>query len=112
MGVQAFTQLGNTVTFTASTSASTPVQALSNGLGSNQYRIVVPAGTDTVYVGYGTSSAAATANAVVLTAGTSSFTIPILPGTDEILTFLPNAWFSAITAANSTIVFVTPGDGV
>jgi hypothetical protein len=113
MGVQAFTQLGNTVAFTANSSgASTPVQALSNGLGSNQYRIVVPAGTDTVYVGYGVNSSTASNNAVVLTAGSSSFTIPVLPGTDEILTFLPNAYFSARTAANSTIVFVTPGDGV
>ena len=113
MGVNAFTQLGNTVTFTASSgAASTPVQAVSNGLGSNQYRIVVPAGYDTVYVGYGLTSGIAQTNAVVLTAGSSSFTIPILPGTDEILTFLPNAYFSAITAANSTTVFVTPGDGV
>jgi hypothetical protein len=112
MGVNAFTQLGNTIAFTATTSASTPVQAVSNGLGSNQYRIVVPQGTNTVYVGYGVSAAAATTNAIVLTAGSSSFTIPILPGTDEILTFLPNAYFSAITASGSTLVFVTPGDGV
>jgi hypothetical protein len=49
MGVNAFTQYGNTVAFTATTgSASTPVQAVSNGLGSSQYRIVVPAGTNTV----------------------------------------------------------------
>jgi hypothetical protein len=113
MGVQAFTQLGNTVAFTVtSASASTPVQAVSLGLGSNQYRIVVPAGTDTVYIGYGATSGAASNNAVVLSNGSSSFTIPVLPGTDEILTFLPNAYFSARTAANSTIVFVTPGDGV
>jgi hypothetical protein len=113
MGVNAFTQYGNTVAFTATTgSASTPVQAVSNGLGSSQYRIVVPAGTNTVYLGYGTTSAAASNNAVVLSAGSSSFTIPILPGTDEILTFAPNAYFSAITSAGSTLVFVTPGDGI
>jgi len=113
MGINAFTQLGNTIAFTAtSSSASTPVQAISNGLGSNQYRIVVPQGSNTVYLGYGSTAATATTNTVVLTTGTSSFTIAILPGTDEVLTFLPNAYFSAITASGSTLVFVTPGDGI
>jgi hypothetical protein len=110
MGVQAFTPMGNTVTFIANTSAPTPVQAASNGLGANQYRIVVPAGTNMVFLGYGLTSSAATNNAVVIT--TTSFTMPLLPGTDEILTFLPNAYFTGITSAGSTAVYVTPGDGV
>jgi len=38
MGIQAFTKLGNTVTFTADTSAPTAVQATSTTLGGNQYR--------------------------------------------------------------------------
>lgn len=112
MGINAFTQLGNTVVFTADVTAPTPVHVLSNGLGSNQYRIVVPQGTNTVFVGYGSTAAIATTNAVVLNSGASGFTIPILPGTDEILTFLPNAYFTAITASGSTLVFITPGDGV
>lgn len=112
MGVQAFTQLGNTVVFTANTAAPTPVQALSNGLGSNQYRIIVPASSTVtmVYLGYGVSSSAANTNAVVISS--STFTLPLLPGTDEILTFLPNAYFTGITAAGNTSIFITPGDGV
>jgi hypothetical protein len=35
-----------------------------------------------------------------------------LPGTDEILTFLPNAYFTGITSSGSTSVYITPGDGV
>ena len=110
MGVQAFTPMGNTVVFTANTSAPTPVQAVSFGPGANQYRIIIPQGTNTVFVGFGVSAAAATANATVVIS--PSFTIPILPGTDEILTFLPNAYFTGITSSGSTNVYITPGDGV
>ena len=110
MGVQAFTPLGNTVVFTAATSAPTPVQAVSSGLGSNQYRVVIPAGSNMVFLGFGTSAAAATSNATVVTS--STFTMPLLPGTDEILTFLPNAYFTGITSAGTTAVYITPGDGV
>jgi hypothetical protein len=110
MGVQAFTPMGNTVVFTANTTAPTPVQAVSFGPGANQYRIVVPQGTNTVFLGFAVSAAGATANATVVTS--SSFTMPILPGTDEILTFLPNAYFTGITSAGSTAVYITPGDGV
>jgi hypothetical protein len=38
--------------------------------------------------------------------------MPLLPGTDEILTFLPNAYFTGITSAGTTAVYITPGDGV
>jgi hypothetical protein len=34
----------------------------------------------------------------------------LLPGTDEILTFIPNAYFSA-NATSSTVIYITPGDG-
>jgi len=110
MGVNAFTQLGNTVVFTANTVAPTPVFAASKGLGSNQYRIVVPAGSNMVFLGYGVTAADATTNAVVISG--STFTLPLLPGTDEILTFLPNAYFTGITSTGNTVVYITPGDGV
>jgi hypothetical protein len=35
-----------------------------------------------------------------------------LPNTDEIITFVPNAWFTAITAANSSTLYITNGDGM
>ena len=109
MGVQAFTQLGNTVVFTASTSAPTPVQAVSKTLGGNQYRII-NSGTVTVFLGYGaTSSDASNNSSVVSTTGAS---MPILAGTDEILSFVPNAYFKGITSSGTAAIYITPGDGM
>lgn len=108
MGTQAFTPTGNTVTFTANTSAATPVQAVSSTLGGNQYRIL-NSGTVTVFLGIGSTSALSTANAAVITS--TGLAIPILAGTDEILTFSPNAYFTGITSSSTAVVFITPGDG-
>jgi len=109
MGINAFTKTGNTVTFTASTSAPTPIQCSSSTLGGNQYR-VINAGTVTVFLGYGDTSANATATAAVVTSTAPSF--PLLPGTDEILTFIPNAYFTGITSSGTASVYITPGDGL
>lgn len=103
-----FTPLGNTVTLTAATSAPAAVQALSTTLGGNQYRII-NAGTQVAFMGVGSTAAAALANAVV--ASSSQGSIPLLPNTDEIFSFVPNAWFTAITSTSTTTVYVTPGDG-
>jgi len=96
------------VVFAAATSAPTPVQAISSTLGGNQYR-VINSGTVIAYLGVGNTSANATANAVVVSTTASS--IPLLPGTDEILTFTPNAYFTGITSTSSANVYITPGDG-
>jgi len=110
MGIQAFTPMGNTVIFTATASSpTTSVQAASTTLGGNQYRII-NSGNVTVFMGYGQSNASAVANAVIVTSTQSS--IPLLSGTDEILTFTPNAYFCGITSSGSSIVYITPGDGV
>jgi gamma-glutamyltranspeptidase len=109
VSLNAFTKMGNTVAFVAATTAPTPVQAVSSTLGGNQYRIINN-GAVTVFLGYGTVASDATNNAVVVTTTGSSF--PLLPGTDEILTFVPNAYFTAITSAGSANVYVTPGDGM
>jgi hypothetical protein len=109
MGTQAFTKLGNTVAFTAATTAPTPVQAVSTTLGGNQYRII-NAGLVTVFLGYGANAAAASASATVVT--TSGAAMPLLPGTDEILTFTPNAYFTGVTANGTAVVYVSPGDGL
>jgi len=103
-----FSPSGNTVVFAAATSAPTPVQAISTTLGGNQYR-VINSGTVIAYLGVGNTSANATANAVVVSTTASS--IPLLPGTDEILTFTPNAYFTGITSTSSANVYITPGDG-
>ena len=109
MGVNAFTKTGNTIAFTANVAAPTAVQCSSTTLGGNQYR-VINAGSNLVFLGYGTSATdAANAAAVVSTTGQS---FPLLPGTDEILTFVPNAYFTGATASGTASVYITPGDGL
>lgn len=109
MGINAFTAMGNTVTFTASTTAPAAVQAVSLSIGGNQYRII-NAGLVTVFLGYGSTAALANTNATVIT--TTGASIPIISGTDEILTFVPNAYFTGITSSSTAVVYVTPGDGL
>ena len=104
-----FCPSGNTVTFLAATSAPTPVQALSTTLGGNQYRII-NSGNVTVFLGYGSTASDATNNSVVVTTTGTSF--PLLAGTDEILTFVPNAYFTGITSSGTASVYITPGDGM
>jgi hypothetical protein len=108
MGTNAFQKTGNTVVFLADTTAPTPVQAVSTTLGGNQYRII-NSGLVTVFLGYGANASAATSSATVVTA--SGPAIPLLPGTDEILTFLPNAYFTGITVSGTANVYITVGDG-
>ncbi len=103
-----FTPTGNTVVFTAAATAPTPVQAVSTTLGGNQYRIL-NAGSVTVFMGIGTT--AATANSAAVAVTTTAESIPLLAGTDEILTFTPNAYFTGVTSSSSAVVYITPGDG-
>jgi len=109
MSTNAFTKTGNTVVFTAATSAPTPVQCSSTTLGGNQYRII-NAGSVTVFLGYGVLSTDASNNAVVVTSTGNAF--PLLAGTDEILTFVPNAYFTGTTTSRTATVYITPGDGM
>jgi len=109
MSTNAFTKTGNTVVFTAGISAPTPVQCSSTTLGGNQYRII-NAGSVTVFLGYGIASSDASNNAVVVTSTGNAF--PLLAGTDEILTFVPNAYFTGITSSSTASVYITPGDGM
>ena len=108
MGINAFTKTGNTVTFTANTSAPTPVQVTNTTIGGNQYRII-NTGTTVVFLGYGTTASDATnAAATITTTGTA---FPLLPSTDEILTFVPNAYFTGVSTSTA-VIYITPGDGV
>jgi len=103
-----FTPSGNTVVFTAAVTAPTPVQAVSTTLGGNQYRIL-NAGSVTAFLGVANTAAGATSNAVVATS--SQTCLPLLAGTDEIITFLPNAYFTGVTGSSSAVIYITPGDG-
>jgi len=109
MGINAFTKTGNTVTFTAAVSAPTPVQVTNTTIGGNQYRII-NSGTGVVFLGYGTTAADATTAAANVTSSGAAF--PLLPSTDEILTFVPNAYFTGITLTGTAQIYITPGDGV
>jgi hypothetical protein len=109
MGINAFTKLGNTVTFLAASTAPAAVQCPSTTLGGNQYRII-NTGTVTVFLGYGSTSSDATNNAVLVTSSQNS--LPILPNTDEILSFVPNAYFTGVTSSGTANIYITPGDGL
>lgn len=104
----AFNPQGNTITFLAATSAPPPVQVLGDSTSAPQYR-VVNAGSSIVFLGYGRSPAQATAAATVISA--SGAAIPLLPGTVEVFTIIPNTWFAGITAAGISQVYITPGLG-
>jgi sugar/nucleoside kinase (ribokinase family) len=108
MGINAFTKTGNTVTFTAGTVAPTPVQVTNTTIGGNsisnhQFWYY------SRFLGYGTDAANATAASANVTTSGSAF--PLLPSTDEILTFVPNAYFTGTSTANA-VIYITPGDGV
>ncbi len=104
-----FTPMGNTIIFTATNPAPSPIQATCSTLGGNQYRII-NTGNVTVFMGYGGNATYATAGAVTPT-GSIANVLPLLPGTDEIITFLPNAYFTGNTASGSAVIYITPGDG-
>jgi hypothetical protein len=59
----------------------------------------------------GIGATAATANSAAVVATTTAASIPLLAGTDEILTFQPNAYFTGVTGSSSAVVYITPGDG-
>ena len=69
--------------------------------------ITTGAGVETT--GAGVDAANATSSAVQVTSSQPAF--PLLPGTDEILTFVPNAYFTGYSSTTA-IVYITPGDGV
>ena len=107
MSTSAFNPQGQTITLTTANPAPTPVQCTSFSGAANQYRIL-NAGTVTVFLGVGVTSADATSNAVAPPGNV----IPLLAGTDEILTFVPNAYFTGNTASGTAVIYITPGTGV
>ena len=108
----AFTPTGNTALLVAATSAPSPVQISSTTLGGNQYRVINSSSTQGCFLSYAQTSAEATTNCVIPTAGTPQKVVYLLPSTDEVISFVPNAYFTAITSANSCNLYITPGDGL
>lgn len=99
--------MGNTVTFTAATTAPTPVQASSTTVGGTQYRIH-NSGSAVVFIGFGNTANAATAMANTSIAGS---TITMEPNSVEVFTFNANVYFTGATSSGTSVVYVTPGDG-
>jgi len=52
------------------------------------------------------------ANSAATLVSSSQQAFPLLPSTDEILTFVPNAYFTGVTASGTATVYITPGDGL
>lgn len=106
----AFSPLGLTVSFTAATTAPTSAQAVSSAPTTRpayQYR-VVNAGAVTVLLGVGVDDTAAKAAAASIAAGA----IPLVPGAVEVLGFPAGSYFSGTTASGTSVVYVTPGEGL
>ena len=110
----AFNPQGNTVVIAATTSAPTglqvPVDARNVAQATGQYRIV-NSGLVAVFLGFGHTAAIAAANAVAPVAGTPSSALILLPGAIEVLRFTPDAFFSGLASA-ATSVYITPGQGL
>ena len=104
----AFTPTGNTITFNATTSPVTGVQANSTTLGSIQY-LIQNSGTVIAFLGVGSTAAAAQTNAAAVTSWQPA--IPLLPSSIQVLTFPANSFFSGNAASNCAI-YITPGEGV
>jgi len=112
MSVKAFRVQGNTIAIAATTSVSTPVQIQTTfAPGSNRFR-VINSGSITVFLSAGDTAAEATANCVIPIPGTPQNCIPLLPGTDEILTYTQEVFFATITASSTAIIYITPGNGL
>lgn len=105
-----FSPLGLTVSFVAAVTAPTSAQAVSSAPTTRpayQYRIV-NAGSETVLLGVGATDAAAQAASVSIAAGA----IPLLSGAVEILGFPAGSFFTGDTASGTSVVYVTPGEGL
>ena len=120
MSLTPFMPQGATVTFTAATSPPTAQLATANSssssgnivtqtgpISASNYR-VINSGSYLVFLGWGSSAAAA-----ATAAGAVGTSIPLLPGTDEILAFPANYYFTGTcSGSNTSVVYVTPGNGV
>ena len=106
----AFSPLGTTVSFLAAVAAPTSAQAVSSAPTTRpayQYRIV-NAGAELVLLGVGVDDTTAKAKAASIAAGA----VPIMPSSTVVLGFPAGSFFSGTTAANTSVVYVTPGEGL
>ena len=116
MSANAFAPQSQTSTQTANVSGSlpTPIQlpnALSTALICDTVLIWNSTST-VVFLGWGATSALATANAVIPTVGTSQQTIPLPGNTVQTFRMPAGSFVCGITAAGTSAVYFLTGDGV
>ena len=106
----AFSPLGTTVSFTAANTVPTSAQAASSAPTTRpayQYRIV-NTGLEVVLLGVGVDDTTAKDKAASIAAGA----IPLVPGAVEVLGFPAGSFFTGKTASGTSVVYVTPGEGL
>jgi hypothetical protein len=109
----AFLQNGATRLFTAAVTPPTALQVLPTFTAvagpRNQFRVIND-GLETVFLGAGPTAAVAAANAAVVTSAGNA--IPLVPGAVEIFSFPAEWYFTVGTAANTSTIYITPGEGL
>lgn len=110
----AFSTMGPTINVDAATTA--PLGLLATSLGTTeatQYRIH-NSGNVVIFYAYGSTGAEAQSRAVIPTGSGSDaqYCSPLPPGAAEIVSALPNCYWSAVTASGSAEVYITPGRGL
>ena len=75
----------------------------------HQYRIF-NSGSVIVFLGFSPNTTIANTNAVIVNTTAASY--PIIPGAVEIISGPANSFFTGITAAGNSTIYVTPGFGV
>lgn len=118
----AFSPLGSSYAIAVSTTISIAVQPTVRNdaypVVLRQYRLIVappPSGqtaADIIFLGVGSTEEEALANAMGISLGASGPAVPLVMGTDEILSFPPGSYIAAITASGSAILYITPGAGI
>jgi hypothetical protein len=109
----AFIQNGATQLFLAAVTPPTGLQVLPTFTAGfrprNQFRLV-NAGSNTAFLGAGPTAAIAAANAAVVTANGNA--IPLISGAVEVFSFPSDWYFTASTAASTSTIYITPGEGL
>lgn len=74
--------------------------------------LVYNSGLNDSYLGYGMTSGAANANAVVPTAGNAINCLPLPAGSVQSFTLSPMLFFAAQTPSGNSQIMITPGMGM
>ena len=105
-----FTPCASTFLVAANTTASAAVQTPPTLTGSVNFEFF-NSGTDDAYIGYGSTGAAALANAVIPTVGNPTQCLLVPARSGVIYTLTGGMWLSGIVATTQSNVYVTPGAG-